>query len=148
MSGAPAPSHAELLAGFVAGTLPAFHHRDHVRVAWLYLRRHGLLGALARFPPDLRRFAAAKGRPEIYHETVTCAFLVLIHERIEPGSDDFDDFVRSHPELLRWRPSVVDGYYSPALLASEPARRCFVLPDRAPGDATAPAARIGTSVGA
>ena len=119
-----------LLAGFADGTLEPFHHADHVRVAWLYLRREPLLAAAERFSADLKRFAAAKGSPGLYHETITLAFLFLIRERMADEPEPFDDFAARNPELLRWEPSPLARYYRDDTLASERARRCFVLPDR------------------
>ena len=85
---------AALLAGFETATLAEFHHRDHVHVAWLYLRREPLLRAVERFSADLRRFAEAKGRPDLYHETVTWAFLFLIYERMgERMGTEAEDFI-------------------------------------------------------
>ena len=40
------------------------------------------------------------------------------------------DFVSQNPDLLTWRPSVLDRYYRPDTLQSERARRSFLLPDR------------------
>ncbi|HUX68844.1 MAG TPA: hypothetical protein VMV31_15265 [Terriglobales bacterium] len=73
----------EFLARFEAGNLDgaAFHHRDHVRMAFLYLSRYPVWEAIPRFCAALRRFAAAQGKPTLYHETITWAFLLLIHER-------------------------------------------------------------------
>ena len=123
-------SDAELLAGFSAGTLEPFHHQDHVRVAWLYLRREPLLPAAEQFTSGLRRFAAAKGKPGLYHETITLAFLFLIRERMLPEPERFDEFAARNPDLLRWKPSALDRYYREETLASERARRGFLLPDR------------------
>jgi hypothetical protein len=123
-------SDAELLAGFAAGTLEPFPHGDHVRVAWLYLERESLLPAAERFAADLRRFAAAKGKPGLYHETLTLAFLFLIRERMLAGPERFEDFAARNPELLRWKPSILERYYRPETLASERARHTFLLPDR------------------
>src|SRR5262245_19145544 len=84
---APAPGRALMeegafLRAFEDCTLPAelFDHREHVRLAWLYLRGAPLLVALDRFCRGLRRFAAAAGMPDRYHETITWAYLFLIHE--------------------------------------------------------------------
>jgi len=120
----------ELLRGFEAGTLVEFHHRDHVRAAWLYVRREPLLRAVERFASDLRRFALAKGAPGLYHETLTFGFLFLVHERLGPPDEDFDSFASRNPDLLAWKPSALDRYYRPETLASDRARRRFVLPDR------------------
>jgi hypothetical protein len=123
-------SDAELLAGFASGSLEPFHHRDHVHVAWLYLRREPLLHAAPRFCADLQRFAAAKGKPGLYHETVTLAFLFLIRERMPQEAERFEEFAARNPELLTWKPSALDRYYRDETLASKRARQGFVLPDR------------------
>jgi len=124
----------ELVARFEACTLQEFHHADHVHVAWALLRELPLLEALARFTASLRRFAAANGKPNLYHETISWAYMLLIHERIQrvPAAE-WDDFARANGDLLRWRPSVLDGYYRAETLASDTARRVFVMPDAAGG---------------
>ena len=127
---------ATLLREFEDGTLPssAFHHREHVRVAWLYLKTEPPLAALARFATGLQRFAAAHGHAGLYHETITWAYLLLIRERMEregTGAGTWEEFAESNPDLLSWKPSILDRYYQPETLGSELARRVFVLPDRA-----------------
>ena len=129
----PPRTDSALLAGFADGSLEPFHHADHVRVAWLYLRHGPLLQAIERFAADLRRFAAAKGKPGLYHETVTWGFLFLMHERMGDDAEGFEAFAARNPELLVWKPSALDRYYRPETLASERARRCFLLPDRLAG---------------
>lgn len=123
-----------LLRGFEAGTLPpsAFHHREHVRVAWLYLQQEPPLTALARFAEGLQRFAAAQGQAGLYHETITWAYLLLIRERMERDGayTTSEEFADRHPDLLSWKPSILDRYYRPETLGSELARRVFVMPDR------------------
>jgi hypothetical protein len=124
---------AEFLRSFEDCTLPntAFHHRDHVRLGWLYLRQYPALEALARFTAGLKRFAAANGKPGLYHETITWAYLLLIHERMARSeAETWEDFAERNPDLLVWSPSVLDRYYEKETLGSELARRVFVLPDR------------------
>jgi 2'-5' RNA ligase len=122
----------EFVRGFEGCTLPnsAFHHRDHVRLAWIYLRRHPALTALARFTESLQRFAAFHGHPGLYHETITWAYLFLIHERMAdaPGEEAFETFAARNADLFAWNPSILDRYYDPETLRSERARRVFVLP--------------------
>jgi hypothetical protein len=124
----------EFIASFEDCSLPntAFHHRDHVRLAWLYLRRHPPLEAPTRSAAGLRRFAAANGHPGLYHETITWAFLLLIRERMERDgmADTWEEFTAANPDLLSWKPSILDRYYRPETLGSELARRVFVMPDR------------------
>ncbi|MBV8518542.1 MAG: hypothetical protein JO197_14180 [Acidobacteria bacterium] len=120
----------EFAAAFEACTLAPFHHADHVRLAWIYLREAPLLDALHRFVTGLQRYAASRGASGLYHETITWAFLFLIHERMQRSSaSDFAEFAEANPDLLRWKPSVLDRYYRAETLQSDLARRTFVLPD-------------------
>jgi len=122
----------EFVRDFEGCALPnsAFHHRDHVRLAWIYLRRFPALTALARFTEGLQRFAAFHGHPGLYHETITWAYLFLIHERMAdaPADEAFEAFAARNPDLFAWKPSILDRYYDPETLGSERARRVFVMP--------------------
>ena len=122
----------DFVRSFEDCTLPntAFHHRDHVRLTWILLRRQPPLEALARFTAGLKRFAAFNGHPGLYHETITWAFLFLIHERMSDAveSGTWEAFAARNPDLLTWKPSALDHYYDPETLQSERARRLFLLP--------------------
>jgi hypothetical protein len=74
----------ELIERFENCTLSgaSFHHRDHVKVVWLYLRGNSVLETLSRFSKGLKRLATANGKPNLYHETITWAYVLLINERI------------------------------------------------------------------
>jgi hypothetical protein len=138
---APLLDAPTFVARFRDGTLGTdhFHHRDHVRMAWLYVREHGLEAAVPRFSDDLRAFAAAKGAPRLYHATITVAYLTLIAERLRVTPDaEWDTFAAVHADLLAWKPSVVDDYYSAERLWSDQARAQFLLPDRVPAHSSLP----------
>ena len=111
-------------------TLPEsdFDHRAHVRLAYLYLTRHGFAEALARLSAGIRAFATANGAPAKYHETVTVAFVSIINERLnEQGAGGgWQAFLERNTELLDRR--LLSHYYAPETLRSEVARRAFVLP--------------------
>lgn len=123
----------EFLAAFESCTLAEdrFHHRDHIRLAWLMLRAEPLAAALARFAAGLRRFAASLGKSGLYHETITWAYLFLIHERMRRGAEaTWDEFAAANPDLLTWQPSILGSYYRDETLRSALARETFLLPDR------------------
>lgn len=122
----------ELLDKFVDTSLPAgeFHHRQHVQVAWSFVQEHGMPAALGEFSSAIKRFADAKGATGLYHETITWAFLLLIAERqARRPVDTWDEFAAANPDLLVWKPSILNRYYSKELLASDLARRMFLMPD-------------------
>ena len=109
-----------------------FHHADHVRLAWIYLRSYSLIEAIERFTQSLRRFAAHCGVPGKYHATITWAYLFLIHERMQndEAPSGWESFRAANADLFDWKSSILDRYYAPQTLRSDLARRTFVLPDR------------------
>jgi hypothetical protein len=117
---------ADLLAAFEAGTVTAFHHREHVRVAFAMLARDGDLAAAAlAFRAGLRRIAGDSGK---YHETLTWAHLVIIAERMHGrGYASSAELLRDHPDLLD-RELLARHYDLAAITASPIARAVFVLP--------------------
>ena len=124
----------DLVARFEDCTLPAaeFHHPQHVQVAWEYLREESSpIDAMRRFAVNLRRFADHHGASTLYHETITWAYVVLIHERMlhDPGSE-WSEFANANADLLTWKPSILERYYTNETLFSDRARRTFVLPDK------------------
>ncbi len=122
----------ELCDRFLDASLPAdqFHHRQHVHLAWLFVQQHGMPAALAEFMSALKRFAAAKGAHGLYHETITWAFLLIINERqARQAASTWAEFAEVNTDLLSWKPSILERYYSKELLTSEQARRSFVMPD-------------------
>lgn len=111
-----------------------FHHEAHVRMAWLYLQRHPLLEALTKFCEGLRRYAASLGKSNLYHETITFAYIFLIHERIRrsEAAQSWEEFASSNADLLDWKEGTLKSYYSEEMLKSDVARKIFVFPDRLP----------------
>ena len=123
----------QLVTAFESTELPGdqFPHSEHVRVAWWYLTHRPLPDAIGRFCVMLRRFATAKGAPDKYHETMTVAYMLIIAERIDSTeSRDWAEFAGRNRDLLTRTPSVLSRYYTDETLASERARRGFVMPDR------------------
>lgn len=124
---------AAVLADFEAGRVdPAeFRHLDHVRVGYELLQRHPFPEALLHLARGLRQLAAKAGRPEIYHETITAAFLALIAERrLRDRYAGFEDFMSRNPDLIE--KELLARFYEPAVLGSALARQTFILPPRDP----------------
>lgn len=104
-----------------------FPHPEHVRLAYEMLGRYPFGEALNRFSQGLRLLAAKGGRPEIYHETITVAFLAVIGER-RAGTkcDGWHEFQATNGDLLDKR--CLERWYAAEQLGSDLARRTFCLP--------------------
>ena len=133
-SDAPDKEGQQIIDRFEQGLTSAdsFHHADHVRLAFEYLRRYPALNALEKFSNALRRYAAAKGKAGLYHETITWAYLFLIHERMarDGQSSSWAEFSARNLDLFQWKGGLLDRLYNKQTLDSPFARSVFVLPDR------------------
>ncbi len=122
------PLEAEFEA-FATGALdPAqFPHREHLRFAFEMLERHSFGETVVRFGAGLRLLAAKAGRPEIYHETKTVAFLAAIAERRARGGErSWEEFQAVNLDLAD--KSYLNRYYRREVLESNLARKVFLLP--------------------
>jgi hypothetical protein len=126
-------SHEEPIRRFENDAVPedSFHHADHVQLAFAYLSKYPVLQALEKFASALKRFAAARGKTQLYNETITCAYFFLIHERMARGEGaGWKEFARENSDLFQWQDGILTRYYCQTTLTSDLARRVFVLPDR------------------
>jgi len=109
----------------------SFHHADHVRLAFAYLSLNSPLKALEKFSASLKHFANARGKSQLYHETITHAYFFLIRERMaRSAGTQWDEFARANPDLLTWKGGILNRYYHEATLQSDLARSVFLFPDK------------------
>src|SRR5215813_4308342 len=109
---------AEFLRRFEACDWPHddWHHREHVKVAYLYLMRHSLDEAIAKIRAGINRLNAVHKTPESidrgYHETMTQAWMRLVHFTLcEYGpAETADKFFDDHPQL--WQMKTLRLFYS------------------------------------
>ncbi len=124
----------DFMRAFETATLSnaSFHHRDHVRLAWLYLRRDGPDVGAQEVLDGIGRFAAAHGAAERFHETLTRFWIKLVQHLIDvfPSVDRFDNLLVVCPLLAD--KSVVYRHYSREALASPAARQGWLVPDLLP----------------
>jgi hypothetical protein len=123
----------EFLAAFETCTLPPadWTHAAHVRLAWLRLTRAPFPAALDQVRAGIRRYNASVGSAG-YHETITVAFVRLIHVGLSDGRESFAAFCRRRPDLLDRTLAALFDYYSRGTLFSDAARADFVEPDVMP----------------
>lgn len=131
---APALDEAGLVAAFDGDRLSpeGFDHRQHLRLGWALLRRHPLPEVLTRFRRGLAGIAAAAGKPDLYHETVTWLYLLLLNRRMEEMGRQvgWQQLLAASPDLAARPADLLGRHYRRETLDGDLARRVFVLPDR------------------
>ena len=121
---------AEFLRAFDAGDPPGgqFGHREHLRLAWILIDRHGLDAATPEIERRLRHLAAAHGMPERYNRTLTLFWVRLVaHVAARRAAATFAEFLDAEAWLLD--PGLARRHYSAELLSGEWARAGWVDPD-------------------
>jgi hypothetical protein len=119
-----------------AWPLEGWHHREHVKVAYLYLLKHSLDEAIARIRAGIRAYSSFHNVPEGpaagYHETMTQAWVRLVHLTLcEYGpAESADTFFEQHPQLSQKKNLRL--FYSRDRFMSPEAKREFLEPDLAP----------------
>lgn len=108
-----------------------FGHRQHLELAWSYLRRYSIDDAAEVMIAAIRRVARLHDAEAKYHETMTRAWLhfVAVHNQ-RWGADSFDAFMERNPDLLD--NGLIQHFYSRELLLSETARASWRTPDLRP----------------
>jgi len=119
----------EFLDAFESGALSTaqFHHRDHLRLAWLQVDRLGLEGAAAAVSAGIRGFAAEHGLDRLYHETLTRFWVRIVAHAAAPT---FEETLNRHPLLLD--NGLPLRHWSREVLFGDAARAAWVEPDLAP----------------
>lgn len=113
--------------------LDQWHHRQHIKVAYLFLRKLGLDEAGRRIAASIRAYNTAHKIPDTptsgYHETMTQAWVRLVDFAMKQygPAKNADDFFDSHPEL--WQTKTLRLFYSRELFMSAEAKQRFVAPD-------------------
>lgn len=109
-----------------------FHHAEHVRLAWHYVRVYGERGGTTRMRETILRYATSLGHAEKYHETATVAWMRLVAAavRLTPRHEGFAEFAAAHPWLLNR--DALAAFYSAGAMASAEARAGWVEADLGP----------------
>jgi hypothetical protein len=129
---------AEFLQQFESAAWPyaEWHHRQHIKVAYLYLRRLSIEAASVHIRERIKAYNAAKQVKESplsgYHETMTQAWLRLVYFTLcEYGpAEHAESFYEQHPQL--WGVKVLRFYYTKERFTSAEAKAEFLAPDIAP----------------
>ena len=109
-----------------------FRHASHLHVAWVYLSESiSPSEASGKMRETLRQLAAAAGKLEKYHETLTLFWVrVLALVRAVAANKSLEEIVHANPQLLEKNFPL--AYYSAERLFSDKARASWVEPDLKP----------------
>lgn len=113
--------------------LAQWHHRQHIKVAYLYLRKYPFDQAMGKIRAGIKSYNAAHNIPEApdrgYHETMTQAWMRLVDFILHQygPAETADHFFDAHPELGQFK--TLRFFYSRKLFMSAEAKRNFVEPD-------------------
>jgi hypothetical protein len=133
-SSASAWNDDDFLRAFEDLSFPAdlFRHREHIRVAWLYLKSSDASRAAERMAAGILRFANRHGATQKYHHTLTLAWMRLVAAALVETPEDysFEQFIAERPELSD--KNLLAKYYSSELLQTAAAREGWVDPDLQP----------------
>jgi GNAT superfamily N-acetyltransferase len=116
--------------------LAQWHHRQHIKLAYLYLRRYSFDEATTRIRAGIQSYNAANKIPDTptsgYHETMTQAWLRLVDFALRENgpAESADHFFDAHPEL--WQSKTLRLFYSRDRFMSAEAKQKFIEPDLAP----------------
>jgi len=146
-------SDDQFLEQFEACTYPYAHwtHCAHLRVAYCYVTRFGLAGAIPKVTAGIRAYNRSQGIVDTptsgYHETMTIAWLHLVAAMLAEygptGAVSADsppllgldappshEFLEAQPQLREKK--LLRLFYSRARFCSPEAKYDFVPPDLAP----------------
>ena len=105
----------------------AFHHRDHLTVAVVYLYAADLEPAMARMRDSLKRFAQHHKVSGLYHETLTRFWLEQVERRLDRARCLSESVQAIHAELND--KNLPFEYYSRERINSAEAKQKWLTPD-------------------
>jgi hypothetical protein len=120
----------EFVAAFKRGRIEnrSFHHRDHLRLAWIQIQRLGLALGSDDVANSIQQFAARNGHGHRYHETLTRFWLYAVGLAIGRHRElSFDDVLTAEPHLLD--KNLPFMHWSRERMFSTAARAAWVDPD-------------------
>ena len=93
--------------------------------------RYPLTEAVEKCKDRLQSWTKTIGASGKYHETITWFFMLVISERqSRTGAATFTAFLTQNADLISKADPILMRYYSRAVLASDHARKHYVMPDR------------------
>lgn len=96
----------EFVEAIEACLLPGseFTHRNHIRLAWLYLAQYAPDVADQRIAQTIQRYATSLGAAKKYNHELTLSWMRRVERAMgATPAQDFDTFIAAHSDLLSSR---------------------------------------------
>lgn len=111
--------------------LARFGHREHLHLAWSYIRRDGMPRAASQVVAFIKHVAAHHGDESKYNETMTLFWVYAVALAMRgSASRDFDRFLAENPHLSD--KDLPRRHWTDQLLRSSAAKAAWVDPDLVP----------------
>lgn len=105
------------------------NHYNHIRLAWWYLRLHGLSGGIQAIQYHFKRYHRRNNAKRMYNETITQFWARLVWARMNGvNHDTFAEFVAEHEDVANY--GTIFEYYSYLTLFSDRAKDMYIQPDK------------------
>ena len=131
-------SDEAFLEQFETGAWPLedWHHRQHIKVAYLYLSKYPFHTAMDRIRERIKAYNNLHNIPDMptsgYHETMTQAWMRLVYLTLRQygPAESADAFFERSPQLSEKK--ILRLFYSPDVFMSPRAKFEYVEPDLTP----------------
>ena len=128
-------SDDEFLQQFESCTLTSWSHKTHLRMAWLYLTRHGRRDGVKKIFDGIKHFIdhSQVSRKTTFHFTMTYFWIQMVDLAIAKSEKGmtFEEFMHANPHLMNGG-LFLEYYKKETMLNNPTARSEFVLPDVKP----------------
>lgn len=136
----PLPDHfqltdAEFESQFEKGELSPklFSHEAHLRLAWIYIQKHGEERASEKISREIQQFDRIHGDGTKFNATVTVAAVKMVNHFIQKSTaDNFNSFIGEYPRLKTSFKDLLEQHYKMNMFTNEEAKFRFVEPDLLP----------------
>lgn len=117
-------------------TLDNWDHRTHLRIAWIFLTRHGRREGMKKIFSGIKNFIdnSERARKTTFHETMTYFWTHMVHYAIEATknpTNDFKGFLFLNPQLANGG-LFLEYFTKDLMLMKMESRKQVVLPDIKP----------------
>lgn len=120
---------------FVSHTLSPelFTHEAHLRLAYIFIKRYGIIKALDKVSTSLSDYVGFHGASDKYNHSLTIAAVSIIHHFLNKADGlTFWDFILEFPQLKYEFKSLIDRHYSFDIFHNEKAKKEYLEPDLLP----------------